>query len=73
MQQNLTVRGRKLVVIVDPHIKRDSGYFLHNDATSNGYYVKNKDNTDYEGEVFTFFFFFLIFFSKRGKESQNAS
>lgn len=49
MQQNLTARGRKLVVIVDPHIKRDAGYFLHNDATNNGYYVKNKDNTDYEG------------------------
>lgn len=49
MQQNLTARGRKLVAIVDPHVKRDSGYFLHTDATNNGYYVKNKDNTDYEG------------------------
>lgn len=49
MQRNLTARGRKLVVIVDPHIKRDSTYFLHNDATNNGYYVKNKDNNDYEG------------------------
>ncbi|XP_014273428.1 neutral alpha-glucosidase AB [Halyomorpha halys] len=49
MQQNLTARGRKLVAIVDPHIKRDPGYFLHNDATNNGYYVKNKDNSDYEG------------------------
>nr|ATU82887.1 secreted Glucosidase-like protein [Pristhesancus plagipennis] len=49
MQQNLTARGRKLVVIVDPHIKRDPGYFLHNDATNNGFYVKNKDNADYEG------------------------
>ncbi|XP_054256929.1 neutral alpha-glucosidase AB-like [Macrosteles quadrilineatus] len=49
MQQNLTAVGRKLVVIVDPHIKRDSNYFLHNDATDNGYYVKNKDGSDYEG------------------------
>ncbi|XP_014253247.1 neutral alpha-glucosidase AB [Cimex lectularius] len=49
MQQNLTARGRKLVVIIDPHIKRDESYFLHNDATSNGYYVKNQDGTDYEG------------------------
>ncbi|KAL1124579.1 hypothetical protein AAG570_001203 [Ranatra chinensis] len=49
MQQNLTAKGRKLVAIVDPHIKRDPGYFLHNDATNNGYYVKNKDNSDYEG------------------------
>lgn len=49
MQANLTAVGRKLVAIVDPHIKRDNGYFLHNDATDNGYYVKNKDNNDYEG------------------------
>lgn len=49
MQHNLTARGRKLVAIIDPHIKRDSNYFLHNDATNNGYYVKTKDNTDYEG------------------------
>ena len=49
MQHNLTARGRKLVVIVDPHVKRDPGYFLHSDATNNGYYVKNMDNADYEG------------------------
>ncbi|BES89296.1 neutral alpha-glucosidase AB [Nesidiocoris tenuis] len=49
MQHNLTARGRKLVAIVDPHIKRDNSYFLHNDATNLGYYVKNKDNADYEG------------------------
>ncbi|XP_012277240.1 neutral alpha-glucosidase AB [Orussus abietinus] len=49
MIQNLTAKGRKLVVIIDPHIKRDTGYFLHNDATSLGYYVKHKDGKDYEG------------------------
>ncbi|XP_075213212.1 glucosidase 2 subunit alpha [Lycorma delicatula] len=49
MVNNLTYFGRKLVTIVDPHIKRDSGYFLHNDAEANGYYVKNKDGSVYEG------------------------
>lgn len=49
MQQNLTSLGRKLVVIIDPHIKRDSGYFLHNEALANDYYVKNKDGSVYEG------------------------
>ncbi|CAH0381061.1 unnamed protein product [Bemisia tabaci] len=49
MVYNLTTKGRKLVVIIDPHIKRDSNYFLHNDAENNGYYVKNKDRKDYEG------------------------
>ena len=41
--------GRKLVTIVDPHIKKDSGYWVHNDLSSKGLYVKNKDGGDYEG------------------------
>lgn len=49
MVANLTAKGRKLVVIIDPHIKREAGYFLHEDATDNGYYVKDKDGKDYEG------------------------
>ncbi|KAL1518283.1 hypothetical protein ABEB36_001927 [Hypothenemus hampei] len=49
MIQNLTSTGRKLVVIIDPHIKRESGYFLHEDALKYDLYVKNKDGTVYEG------------------------
>lgn len=52
MLNALSSKGRKLVVLIDPHIKRDSGYFVHNDATQNGYYVKNRDGNDYEGELF---------------------
>ena len=50
MINNLTAKGRKMVTIVDPHIKRDSNYFLHNEAESNGYYVKTKDGKVFEGE-----------------------
>ena len=39
-----------MVTIVDPHIKRDSNYFLHNDAENNDYYVKMKDGKVFEGE-----------------------
>lgn len=49
MISNVTAKGRKMVVIIDPHIKREAGYFLHEDATENNYYVKNKDGNDYEG------------------------
>ncbi|KAJ8707977.1 hypothetical protein PYW08_010343 [Mythimna loreyi] len=49
MVANLTAKGRKLVTIIDPHIKREAGYFLHEDATEMGYYVKDKDGKDYEG------------------------
>ncbi len=49
MINNLTAVGRKLVTIVDPHIKKDTSYWVHNDCTSQGLYVKNKDGGDYEG------------------------
>lgn len=49
MIQNLTAKGRHLTIIIDPHIKRDSSYFFHNDCTDRGYYTKNKDGQDYEG------------------------
>ncbi|XP_023336041.1 neutral alpha-glucosidase AB [Eurytemora carolleeae] len=49
MTENLVSHGRKLVTIVDPHIKKDSGYWVHNDLTSKGLYVKNSDGNDYEG------------------------
>jgi mannosyl-oligosaccharide alpha-1,3-glucosidase len=49
MMKNMSSKGHKMVVIIDPHIKRESGYFVHDDATSSGYYVKDKDGNDYEG------------------------
>lgn len=49
MMNNLTALGRHLTFIIDPHIKRDGGYFFHNDCTDKGYYIKNKDGKDYEG------------------------
>jgi len=49
MQANLAERKRKMVTIVDPHIKRENGYYIHSEATSQGLYVKTRDNTDFEG------------------------
>ncbi|XP_030569070.1 neutral alpha-glucosidase AB [Drosophila novamexicana] len=49
MIKNLTELGRHLVVIIDPHIKRDNAYFFHQDCTENGYYVKTREGNDYEG------------------------
>ncbi|KAF0981678.1 hypothetical protein FDP41_012335 [Naegleria fowleri] len=50
MQDDLASKGRKMVTISDPHIKREHGYFVHDEATRNGYYVKNSEGTgDYEG------------------------
>ncbi|CAD7091219.1 unnamed protein product [Hermetia illucens] len=49
MIKNLTTLGRHLTIIIDPHIKRESGYFFHQDCTDRGLYTKNRDGHDYEG------------------------
>ncbi|XP_068182025.1 neutral alpha-glucosidase AB isoform X2 [Antennarius striatus] len=49
MLQNLLDKKRKMVAIVDPHIKIDSNYKIHNEIRSLGFYIKNKDGGDYEG------------------------
>uniref|UniRef100_A0A8D3DCI1 Glucosidase II alpha subunit b n=1 Tax=Scophthalmus maximus TaxID=52904 RepID=A0A8D3DCI1_SCOMX len=49
MLQGIMDKKRKMVAIVDPHIKVDSNYKIHNEIRSRGFYIKNKDGGDYEG------------------------
>ncbi|KYQ91049.1 alpha-glucosidase II [Tieghemostelium lacteum] len=49
MLAELDKKSRKLVTIVDPHIKKDSNYYIYSEASEKGYYVKNKDRNDFEG------------------------
>ncbi|XP_074128536.1 neutral alpha-glucosidase AB isoform X2 [Sminthopsis crassicaudata] len=49
MLGHLAGKRRKLVAIVDPHIKVDSGYRVHEELRSLGLYVKTRDGSDYEG------------------------
>ncbi len=51
LQNDIASRGRKMVTIVDPHIKRDTAYPIFKNAEEKGYYVKNKDGKDYDGYV----------------------
>uniref|UniRef100_A0A0P6J4H7 Neutral alpha-glucosidase AB n=1 Tax=Heterocephalus glaber TaxID=10181 RepID=A0A0P6J4H7_HETGA len=49
MLERLASKRRKLVAIVDPHIKVDSGYRVHEELRDQGLYVKTRDGSDYEG------------------------
>ncbi|KAL2347195.1 hypothetical protein Fmac_001195 [Flemingia macrophylla] len=49
MQRKLADKGRKMVTIVDPHIKRDDGFHLHKEASQKGYYVKDASGNDFDG------------------------
>ena len=48
MQNKLIAKGRHMVAIVDPHIKRDDGFLLHKEATQKRYYVKDVHGKDYD-------------------------
>jgi alpha 1,3-glucosidase len=45
----LDAKGRKLVTITDPHIKRDDNYHVHREAREQGFYVKAANGNDFEG------------------------
>lgn len=50
MINKLAETGRKMVTIIDPHIKRDDSYYIHKEATSKSLYIKDKDKSkDYDG------------------------
>ena len=68
MVGGLVNRGRKLVVIVDPHIKRDPKYFLHGNASSLGYYIKTRNGSDYVGESWPGEVSYMDFFDQKVRE-----
>jgi alpha 1,3-glucosidase len=49
MNKHLDKRDRKLVVIIDPHIKNTNDYPIIDQMKSKGLAVKNKDGNDYDG------------------------
>jgi mannosyl-oligosaccharide alpha-1,3-glucosidase len=49
LQYDLAARGRKMVTIIDPHIKRDNKYLVHKTAEDNHYYVKTPEGKSFEG------------------------
>ena len=40
MIEKLAAHGRKMVTIIDPHIKRDANYHIHKEAEKLGLYIK---------------------------------
>ena len=49
LQNDVASHGRKVVTIIDPHIKRDPGYYIYQEAEQGHYFVKDKDGKDFDG------------------------
>jgi len=61
--EDLNEKGRKVVVILDPHIKVDNWYPIYY-KSKNNYFVKNEDGTDFIGNCWSGDSSFLDFFNK---------
>lgn len=50
MIKNLTSKGRRLITIIDPHLKKDNNYPVYQEALTNGYLTKDaKEDKEFEG------------------------
>jgi len=48
MLDTLMITGRRMVNIIDPHVKRDPNYYVHKEASELDLYVKNKDGQQHD-------------------------
>ena len=50
MLNQVIADGRRLVTIIDPHVKRDPDYFVYRDCSQRGILVENSQNETYHGK-----------------------
>mmetsp|Transcript_1229 Transcript_1229/g.2479 ORF Transcript_1229/g.2479 Transcript_1229/m.2479 type:complete len:1054 (-) Transcript_1229:66-3227(-) len=69
MQEKLWSQGRRMVTIVDPHVKRDDHYYIHSEATKEGLYIKDKDGKkDFDGWCWPGSSSYLDFTNQRARD-----
>jgi len=49
MINQVAAKGRKMVTIIDPHIKRDDSYNIYHEAKAKDLFIKNKNGNEYDG------------------------
>jgi len=68
MVQDLNNIGFKTMVIIDPGIKKDKGYFVFDEGLANGYFCKYFDGQFYEGKVWPGLCYFPDFTNPKVRE-----
>lgn len=49
MQKNIASKGRKMVTIIDPHIKIESGYHIYSQAKDKDFFIKDASGSEFQG------------------------
>ena len=68
MQKQLDEHERKLVAIIDPHIKNEGGYHIVDELKSKDLAIKNKDGNIYEGWCWPGSSHWIDCFNPKGRE-----
>lgn len=69
MTNQLVAKGRKLIIIVDPHIKVDSSYTIYNDLKSRSFFIKMSDgSTDFVGDCWPGSSSYIDFFNPNARK-----
>lgn len=68
MQEQLDAHDRKLVAIVDPHIKNEANYDIVDEMKKKDLVVHNKDDNQYEGWCWPGSSYWIDCFSEKGRE-----
>ncbi|KAG4090737.1 glycosyl hydrolases family 31-domain-containing protein [Neocallimastix lanati (nom. inval.)] len=49
LQEKISLKGRKMVTIIDPHIKVDNNYYVYKEAKDKDLYVHNNQDKPFDG------------------------
>lgn len=73
MLKQIEDKGRKVVAIVDPHIKRSEDFYVYKEALEKNVLIKNTDgHSDYEGWCWTGSSAWVDFFNERSWDWWNG-
>lgn len=72
MLRNISSKGRKMVTIVDPHLKRDDNFKVYAEGRDKGLFVKTKDGQDFDGWCWPGETAFLVFLSDNSKTTSST-
>lgn len=64
MIDQVAAKGRKMVTIVDPHIKKDTNYKVYEEAHDAGHFIKDKNGNAYDGWCWPGTFYPLVSLGK---------
>ncbi|KAJ8934325.1 hypothetical protein NQ314_013365 [Rhamnusium bicolor] len=72
MLDSLNRKGKKTVAVIDPHIKREEGYFVFDECEEKGYFVQNDNGTTFEATCWPGLSSWIDFFNPNARNFYSS-